>query len=77
MEVQLFCETISKMKLIYRLILVMYYTFYVPVVYSEPFNILDTYTLQMDNFIKNVQSKKMPVNNIEEGIETLKLVLNG
>lgn len=46
-------------------------------IYSEPFDIFDTYYVQMKNFIKCVESNKIPDNNIKEGIETLKLVLNG
>lgn len=45
-------------------------------IYSEDFDIFDTYYKQMNSFIKFVNNKKMPDNNIEEGIQTLKLVLN-
>lgn len=46
------------------------------VIYSQTYDIMDTYYAQMKHFVKCVFDKKMPKNNIEEGIETLKLVLN-
>lgn len=46
------------------------------IVYSEPFNIIDTYTLQMKSFIEYVKSNDMPDNNIEKGIEILKHAIN-
>lgn len=45
-------------------------------VYSEPFDIMDTYTNQMKSFLGFIKNNKMPENNIEHGIETLKLALN-
>lgn len=47
------------------------------IIYSEPFDVKDTYYTQMKSFIKCINDNRMPDNNIEEGIETLKLVLNG
>ncbi|WP_103665870.1 Gfo/Idh/MocA family protein [Gracilimonas amylolytica] len=47
------------------------------VIYSEPFDIMDTYTSQMRSFIEYIEREEMPENNIEQGIETLKLALNG
>lgn len=46
------------------------------IIYSEPIDIMDTYTCQMKSFINFIENKKMPENNIVQGIETLKLALN-
>lgn len=46
------------------------------IIFSEPFDFMDTYISQMESFIKHVERNELPENNIEEGIETLKLTLN-
>lgn len=46
------------------------------IVYSEKMDDMFTYTSQMKKFIEHVKYGKMPQNNIEEGVETLKIVLN-
>lgn len=45
-------------------------------IYSEPFKIMDTYTNQMKTFMECLEIHKMPENNLEEGINTLKLIIN-
>lgn len=46
------------------------------IIYSEPFDIFDTYVSQMKNFVKCVRRNIKPDNDIENGIETLKLALH-
>jgi predicted dehydrogenase len=40
------------------------------------FNVNDTYTLQLDYFIKCLQNKLMPINSLKESLESLKICLN-
>ena len=47
------------------------------IIYTESYDVLDTYMTQMKKFIHDIQNDLIPENNIEEGIETLNLVLNG
>lgn len=46
------------------------------IIYSEHLDEMYTYTSQMKYFIEHLENKKMPQNNIEEGVDTLKIVLD-
>ncbi|MBK6264519.1 Gfo/Idh/MocA family oxidoreductase [Marivirga sp. S37H4] len=46
------------------------------IIFSQPFNIVETYDLQMAYFLKCLENKSVTMNDIEEGIKTLKICLN-
>lgn len=41
------------------------------IIYSEPFDLMETYTAQLRYFIDNISKQKLPENDLEQGINIL------
>lgn len=46
------------------------------IIYSEPFDLMETYTAQLRYFIDNISKQKLPENDLEQGINILSVALN-